>query len=119
MSLKALPLWSLVTAILVLAAGFAALGIANPASADFPLIVFYEPIIAAAILLLVFGVSLVNRRLGILVAVLCATPMFILVDAPAAGLAGALAYFSATFVVGGLGVLAAEGLKRAIAALRR
>jgi hypothetical protein len=103
MRLKAERSGFMVTAILVVAAGMAAFGIAYPGWADFPLIVFYEPIVAAAIFVLVFGISLVSRRLGILAAAICATPMFILVGAPPAGIAGAVAFFSMTFVVGGIG----------------
>lgn len=108
-----------VMAALFLSAAFAAVGIAEPSLADLPLIVFWQPLVAAAIIFAVFVISLANRQLGIFAAIASATPMFMLVGAPPAGVVGALSFFGAGLVVGAAGFLLAIGASRISSTLRR
>jgi hypothetical protein len=97
----------------------AALGRSDPSWAEFPLIVFLEPSIAAAIVLFVFAVSLISRRVGSFAALLSATPMFMIAGAPPEGLVGALTFFAVMLGLTSLSVLLAVAVCGIATAVRR
>ena len=85
----------------------AALGTADPDWAEFPWALIIEPAFVAGVPVLVFVASLASRRLGILAALLCATPMFMLAGAPPAGIVGAMIFFGVALAIGMIGFVAA------------
>lgn len=106
-------------AILVLACGMAALGMSDPDWAELPWALSLKPAFAVSILVLVFVVSLASRWLGIFAALVCATPMFMLVGAPPAGIVGAMIFFLVAVAIGMIGLTAAVAVSVAARRLRR
>lgn len=106
-------------AIVLAASGMAALGFAFPHEADLPLRAFYKPLIPASVIAFVFAVALVSRAAGIAAALICASPMWMLVAAPPAGLTGAFIFFTVAAVIAGIGAAAAEILRLMIPTARR
>jgi hypothetical protein len=106
-------------AILLLACGMAALGMSDPRWAELPWALGVEPAFAAGIVVLVFVVSLASPRLGIFAALVCATPMFMFVGAPPAGIIGATIFFLLWAAIGMIGFAAAVAMRAAARRLRR
>lgn len=101
--------------IVVLAVSMAAAGGSDPDWAEYPAQLIVDPVYVAGVLILVFALSLASRRLGAFAAVICATPMFLLVGAAPQGIVGALVFFVLALTIGGFAFLAAVSL---VAALR-
>lgn len=85
----------------------AALGAADPDWAELPWGLLLHPAYVASVIGVVFIVSFANRGLGILAVLICATPMFMVVAAPPAGIVGAMFFFGIAVALGMFGFVAA------------
>lgn len=97
----------------------AALGAADPDWAELPWGLIGEPLFLATVLIGVFAVSLASRWLGILAALVCATPMFMLVGAPPAGIVGATLFFGLVAAIGMIAFAAAVAVSNVARRIRR
>lgn len=107
MAAKPIRLALMVAGVVVLALAMAAAGSADPQWAEFPMLLLVHPAFVAGVPLTVFVTTIGDRWLGLFAAAACATPMFMLVGAPPAGVVGALLFFATALAIGGIGFLAA------------
>ena len=106
------------TAVALTVAAMAAVGLAYPHEADLPLRAFYKPLIPASVIAFVFAVALVSPAAGMSAALICASPMWMLVAAPPAGPIGAFLFFVVASLIAGAGVAAAEIVRLVISTAR-
>jgi len=107
MASKTIRLALMAAAIVVLSLAMAAAGNADPQWAEFPMLLLLHPAFLAGAPLIVFVATIFDRWLGAFAAAACATPMFMLVGAPPAGLVVAFRFFAIALVIGGVGYFAA------------